>query len=39
MKASYKFDIKFTLKKHEFIMLKNETEIAFIKNKVNYSFS
>ena len=38
MKASYKFNIKFMLEKHEFIMLKNETEIAFIKNKMNYLF-
>ena len=39
MKASYKFNIKLTLKKHEFIMLKNEIKIAFIKNKVNHLFS
>ena len=38
MKALYKFDIKFTLKRHEFIISRNEIKIAFIKDKVNHSF-
>ena len=39
MKASYKFDIKLILKRHEFIMSRNEIKITFIKDKVNHSFS